>query len=144
MTLSETDFEVSTDRSRINFDFVHKSLSGESYWAEGRAEEITRKAIENSMPFGAYHKNIQVGFARVVTDYATFAWICDVFVAKDFRGKGIGKLLMSAILAHSELQGFKRWVLATKDAQKLYSKFGFTELEFPQRWMEKTVEGYYR
>jgi GNAT superfamily N-acetyltransferase len=95
------------------------------------------RSIENSLPFGIYQGDAQIGFARVVTDYATFAWIADVFVIKEARGKGLSKWLMEAILAHPDLQGFRRWVLSTKDAQGLYRQFGFAELKRPERWMER-------
>lgn len=93
------------------------------------------------MAFGIYRDGAQVGFARVITDYATFAWIADVFILPEHRGQGLSKWLMEVILSHPELQGFRRWVLATKDAQGLYAKFGFKELLKPDRWMERAGEG---
>jgi GNAT superfamily N-acetyltransferase len=138
------DYLISTDMARLDFDVIHGYLSGESYWAKGRSIETIRRSVENSLAFGIYKEDRQVGFARVVTDYATFAWIADVFVLEEFRGAGLSKWLMEVMLAHPELQGFRRWVLATKDAHGLYRQYGFTELLWPQRWMErhdpKTVE----
>jgi GNAT superfamily N-acetyltransferase len=131
------DYLISTDRARLDWDAIYGYLSGESYWAKGRSMETIRRSVENSLPFGIYKGERQVGFARVVTDYATFAWIADVFVLEEFRGHGLSKWLMDVMLAHPELQGFRRWVLATKDAHGLYHQYGFTELLRPERWMER-------
>lgn len=130
-------FELSDDRTRLDIKLIHEYLSTESYWAIGRDIEAVERSIENSLPFGVYKDNAQVGFARVLTDYATFAWIADVFILKEYRGLGLSKWLMEVILAHPDLQGFRRWVLATKDAQELYRKYGFKELKRPERWMER-------
>jgi GNAT superfamily N-acetyltransferase len=96
-----------------------------------------QRALDNSLNFGLYKHNLQIGFARVVTDYATFAWIADVFVLPDYRGCGLSKWLMEVILSHPELQAFRRWVLTTKDAHSLYARFGFIPLHRPERWMER-------
>ncbi len=133
------EFSISTDRNRLQIDAIHKFLAEESYWAKERTPEQTNKAIENSLPFGIYKDGNQIGFARVVTDYATFAYIGDVFILEEFRGKGLSKWLLDIIVSHPELQNFRRWILATKDAHSLYEKFGFTKLKFPIRWMEKTA-----
>ena len=131
------DYTISTDKARLDLKMIHAYLSQESYWAKGRSVETIKRSIENSLAFGIYKGERQVGFARVLTDYATFAWIADVFVMEEFRGQGLSKWLMEVMLAHPQLQGFRRWVLATKDAQGLYQKFGFTELLKPERWMER-------
>lgn len=128
---------ISNDRTKLDLPLIHHFLSSESYWAGGRPIEVVARSIENSLPFGMYRGNEQIGFARIVTDYATFAWIADVFIVKQERGKGLSKWLMEVILAHPDLQGFRRWVLATKDAQGLYKQFGFAELKRPERWMER-------
>lgn len=130
------EYTISTDRARLDFDVIHDFLD-QSYWAAGRAVETIRRSVENSLPFGVYRGARQIGFARVLTDYATFAWIADVFIIEEFRGRGLSKWLMETILAHPELQGFRRWVLATKDAHGLYRQFGFNELKRPERWMER-------
>ena len=130
------DFTISTDKSRLDLDVIHGFLNT-SYWATGRSMETVQRSIENSIPFGVYKGDDQVGFARVITDYATFAWIADVFILDSVRGQGLGKWLMEVILEHPELQGFRRWVLATKDAHELYRRFGFSELRIPERWMER-------
>ena len=132
----KNEYTISTDKSRLDIGVIHNFLDT-SYWAAGRSVETIRRSIDNSLPFGIYTGDAQVGFARVITDYATFAWIADVFVLDQHRGKGLSKWLMDVILSHPELQGFRRWVLATKDAHELYRKFEFTELTRPERWMER-------
>ena len=136
-TWQRDQYTISTDRARLNLDLIHNYLSSESYWATGRAREVVERSIENSLPFGIYQGADQVGFARIVTDYATFAWVADVFVMPEHRGLGLSKWLMEVIITHPELQGFRRWILATKDAHGLYEKFGFTQLRRPERWMER-------
>jgi len=134
-------YEISTDPGRLDVAFIHQFLSESSYWATGRPIEVVRRSIEHSLPFGIYWNGTPAGFARVITDYATFAWIADVFVVPEHRGRGLSKWLMEVILAHPRLQGFRRWVLATKDAQGLYAKFGFEPLLRPERWMERAGVG---
>ena len=143
MECQNGEFTVSTDRNRLQIDAIHKFLSEESYWARERAREQTITAIKNSLPFGVYKGKNQIGFARVVTDYATFAYLGDVYIVEEFRGLGLSKWLMEVIVNHPELQGFRRWILATKDAHGLYEKFEFTGLKFPERWMEKTAPNAY-
>jgi GNAT superfamily N-acetyltransferase len=130
------EYTISTDKTRLVINVIHSFLNT-SYWAAGRSVETIRRSIDNSIPFGIYKDNQQVGFARVITDYATFAWIADVFVLEPHRGQGLSKWLMEVIISHPELQGFRRWVLATKDAHELYRRFGFIELTRPERWMER-------
>jgi GNAT superfamily N-acetyltransferase len=131
------EYLISTDKLRLNLEVIHDFLSNKSYWAQGRSFEVIKRGIENSLNFGIYQKGQQVGFARVVTDYATFAWLADVFVLEEHRGQGLGKWLIEVILSHPRLQGFRRWALATKDAHELYRNFGFDELNRPERWMER-------
>ena len=128
---------VSDERSRLDVSVIHKFLSTESYWATGRSMETVQRTIDNSLVFGLYRGSEQIGFARVVTDYATFAWLADVFVLKQFRGLGLAKWLLEIIVSHPELQGLRRWVLGTRDAHSLYRRFGFTELKSPDFWMER-------
>jgi GNAT superfamily N-acetyltransferase len=130
-------FHISTDKNLLDFEMIYSYLSEDSYWANGVQAETLRKAIENSLCFGVYKQNIQVGLARVVTDKATFAYICDVFILSEYRGLGLSKWLIQTILEHPELQGLRRWSLATADAHGLYSQFGFTQISRPERWMEK-------
>jgi len=135
--------EISTDKSRLDIDMIQRFMIEESYWAQNRTSEQTRIAIENSICFGVYSDGQQIGFARVVTDRATFAYVGDVFVLDEFRGRGISKKLMENMLAHPDLQGLRRWILATRDAHGLYSQFEFTPLKFPERWMERAAPGAY-
>lgn len=131
------EYTISTDPARLDLGVVHRYISEESYWGRGRAVEVVRRAVENSLPFGIYRGDETVGFARVVTDYATFGWVADVFVLPEHRGLGLSKWLMEVILSHPELQGFRRWLLATKDAHGLYRRFGFQDLRRPERFMER-------
>ena len=130
------EFEISTDPARIDLAVVHAFLTS-SYWAAGIPLETVERSIRNSLCFGIYTGNRQVGFARVITDRATFAYLGDVFVLPEYRGQGLAKWMMECIVAHPELQGLRRWSLLTRDAHELYSQFGFTELKSPQRWMER-------
>jgi GNAT superfamily N-acetyltransferase len=137
------EFTISTDRNRLQIEAIHKFLSEDSYWAQNRTREQTERAIKNSLPFGVYKGENQIGFARIVTDYATFAYLGDVYILEEFRGLGLSKWLMETIVNHPDLQGFRRWVLATRDAHALYEKFGFHELVHPERWMEKPAPDAY-
>jgi GNAT superfamily N-acetyltransferase len=134
------DYSISTDRARLDVPAVHEFLSTESYWARGRDFEKVRRAVENSLPFGLYKGGRQIGFARVVTDFATFAWLADVYVLGEFRGEGLGKWLVEVVLSHPELQHLRRWILGTRDAHELYRQFGFAEIERPEFYMHK-IEG---
>jgi GNAT superfamily N-acetyltransferase len=131
------EYTISTDNKRLDIGGIHDFVSNQSYWAQGRAIETMQRALDNSLNFGLYKNNQLIGFARVVTDYATFAWIADVFVLSEHRGLGLSKWIMEVILSHPELQGLRRWVLATKDAHGLYARFGFIPLHRPERWMER-------
>jgi GNAT superfamily N-acetyltransferase len=128
--------QITTDPAAIDFDVVHGFLSREAYWCRGVPAETLRKAIANSLCFSALAEGAQVGFARVVTDRATYAYLCDVFVVPDARGEGVGKALMDAVLAHPDLQGLRRFALATADAHSLYARYGFETLSRPERFME--------
>ena len=142
-TIDRDEFSISTDRSLLDIDVIQDFLATESYWAQNRDIAKTLTAIENSICFGVYHQGRQVGFARVVSDLATFAYIGDVFVLSDYRGRGLSKWLMETIIAHPDLQGLRRWVLATRDAHGLYAQFEFAALRYPERWMEKTAPDAY-
>ncbi|HEX6279633.1 MAG TPA: GNAT family N-acetyltransferase [Pyrinomonadaceae bacterium] len=137
------DLILSTDKALLDVEEIHRFLTEEAYWARERTIEQTKTAIENSICFGIYHDRRQVGFARVVSDKATFAYLGDVFVNEEYRGRGLSKWLMQTIVEHPELQGLRRWVLATRDAHGLYKQFDFSELRFPERWMEKTAPNAY-
>ncbi|HEX3153251.1 MAG TPA: GNAT family N-acetyltransferase [Candidatus Angelobacter sp.] len=133
---SKGDYEISTDPARIDAVTVHEFLTN-SYWAKGISLETVKKSIENSISFGLYFGRQQVGFARIISDLATFAYLGDVFIVPDYRGRGLSLWLMECITSHPDLQGLRRWTLATKDAHGLYAKFGFTPLKRPDAWMEK-------
>ena len=126
---------VTTDRSLLDLDMIHGFLS-RSYWARGIPRELVARAIEHSLCFGAFVDGAQVGFARVITDHATFAYVSDVFVLESHRGRGVGKSLMAAIRSHPELQGLRRWTLFTRDAHALYRQYGFREARYPERLLE--------
>jgi GNAT superfamily N-acetyltransferase len=135
-THPDGEFEISTDPSRIDLPLVHGFLTA-SYWAKGIPEQTVRRSIEHSLCFGVYCGSRQVGFARAVSDYATFAYLADVFVLEEFRGRGLAVWLMQCIMDHPDLQDLRRWSLLTRDAHGLYRKFGFQELPAPERWMER-------
>jgi len=137
------EFVIDTDTSKLQIDAIQVFLENESYWARTRTREQTEAAIANSICFGLYHRGRQIGFARVVSDQATFAYLGDVYVIDEYRGRGLSKWLMETIIAHPELQGLRRWVLATRDAHGLYAKYGFKSLVFPERWMERAAEDAY-
>ena len=130
------DVVISDDRARLDRPLIHRFLSERTYWSPGVPREIVERAIDNSLCFGVYRASAQIGFARVVTDYATFAWLADVFILEEERGKGLSKKLVAAILAHPRLQGFRRFLLGTLDAHGLYAQFGFTPIKDPERFMD--------
>ncbi len=127
--------EISTERARMDVDVIHRYLSEESYWAKGIPREVVERSIANSLCFGAFDDGVQIGFTRVITDRATFAYIADVFVLPSYRGRGISKRIMQAVMTHPELQGLRRWHLSTRDAHGLYAQFGFAPLDWPDRHM---------
>ena len=134
---------IDTDPSRLQMPVIHGFLK-ESYWAKGIPEGVMRRAIEGSLCFGAYEGERQVGFARIITDGATFAYLADVFVLESHRGRGIAKHLMDAIVGDPRLQGLRRWMLVTRDAHGLYAQYGFRPLPAPDRFMERHDPDVYR
>ena len=122
------EFFITTDSVKINLNTVHQFLSQESYWAKDVPIEIVKRSIENSLCFSVFYKDQQIGFARVITDKATFAYLADVFIIKEYRGRGLSKWLLQTIHAHPELQGLRRWLLGTKDAHDLYTQFGWSSI----------------
>jgi GNAT superfamily N-acetyltransferase len=143
MISKRDNFEIDDDRERLDLDAIHYFLSNESYWARNRSREQTETAIENSICFGVYDSERQIGFARVISDKATFAYLGDVYILDEYRGQGLSKWLMQVIVDHPELQGLRRWVLATKDAHGLYEKYGFHQFVHPERWMERPAPDAY-
>jgi len=144
-------FTIDTDRARVDLDVVHGFLTT-CYWSPGIPREVVKRAIEGALCFGIFHEGArdgdagdpdarpggeQVGFARVITDGATFAYLADVFVLEPWRGRGLSKWLMECVTGHPDLQGLRRWMLATRDAHELYRRYGFTAIENPERWMHR-------
>lgn len=132
----QDEFTISTDPARVDLGVVHRFLTG-SYWAKDVPLETVRRSLAHSLPFGLYRGAEQIGFARVVSDFATVAYVGDVFVLDAWRGRGLSVWLMRTVVAHPDLQGLRRWILLTRDAHTLYEKVGFTPLAAPPRWMER-------
>ena len=129
------EFSISTDRERLSLDVIHGFLTS-CYWAKGIPREVVARSIAHSLCFGIYEGYAQVGFARVVSDFATMAYLGDVFVLESHRGRGLSKWLLECLVEHPALQNLRRWILLTRDAHELYSKFGFAKLKAPERYME--------
>ena len=136
MELKRGEYNISCDAKRLDLGVVHDFLQ-KSYWAPNVSEDVVRRSIEHSLCFGVYRDETQVGFARVITDYATFAYVADVFILEQHRGRGLGKWLIETVVSHPQLNGLRRWILLTRDAHDLYRKYGFTELRNPERFMER-------
>jgi N-acetylglutamate synthase-like GNAT family acetyltransferase len=134
MDFIKDKFYISTEKEKMDIDLIHSFLT-RSYWAEGISKEIVRRSIEGALCFGVFENEKQVGFARMITDRATFAYLADVFIIDEYRGLGLSKWLMEVIMSHPDLQGLRRLMLATRDAHELYKKFGFTSLNNVDRWM---------
>ena len=129
------NFTISTDPARLDLDTISDFLT-RAYWALGRPRERTERALANSLVFGLYDGNKQIGLARVVSDYAIFAYLCDVFIHEEYRAHGLGKWLIETVMSHPDLQGLRRWTLATRDAHGLYRQFGWNDMQNPEKWME--------
>ena len=140
-TVEKNNYIISTDKNKIDIDYVHGVLS-QSYWSPGVPIQVVKKAIKGSLCFGVYYRDKQVGYARMITDKATFAYLADVFIDENYRGNGLGKWLVETILAHPQLQGLRRILLATKDAHKLYEQYGFTSINNPERYMVYNPSAY--
>ena len=133
--IQQGEFRISTDKAQLDVALIHRYLCYESYWARNIPRALVEKSISGSLCFGVYHHNQQVGFARVITDQATFAYLADVFILETYRGRGLSKWLMQTIMDEPGLQGLRRWLLATLDAHGLYAQFGFAPLDKPERIM---------
>ncbi len=125
---SRGEYVISTDPARLDLDVIYTFLSTQSYWGRERPREVVERSMQHSLPFGLYLADRQIGFCRVVTDYATFAWLADVFVLEEFRGRKLGEWLVQTAVEHPDLQGLRRWLLATRDAHDLYLKYGFKRI----------------
>ena len=132
------EFTISTDPARLDLKVIHDFLST-SYWAAGIPLDTVRQSIEHSLSFGVYRGDQQIGFARIITDYTTFAYLADVFILESERGQGLAKWLVEIIVAHPQLQGLRRWMLATRDARDYYRPFGFRDLAHPE-WLMEIVD----
>jgi GNAT superfamily N-acetyltransferase len=144
MEIIEHGFVFSDDVNRLDRLAIHKYLSTESYWAKGIPLETVNRSIDNALCFGVYKDGEQVGFARWITDKATFGYLADVYVLEPFRGMGLSKKLISLMMFHKDLQGLRRYMLATEDAQGLYAQFGFKPLEHPERMMAVVIKNAYK
>jgi GNAT superfamily N-acetyltransferase len=137
MSTMQSAYTITTDHSQLDLPLIHRYLSEDSYWSKGIPMEIVRRSIENSLCFGVFQDENQVGFARVISDFASFAYLADVFILPEHRGQGLSKMLLQSIHEHPEFQGLRRWMLATADAHGLYRQFGWKELAAPERFMER-------
>ena len=135
-------YTISTDPARLDIGVIHNFLA-ESYWAKNMPRNLVERMIRHSLNFGVYHRGAQVGYARVISDYTTFAYLADVFIVPEHRGKGLSKALVGTILAHADLQGLRRWMLVTLDAHGIYESFGFKPVAHPERHMEIHRAGMY-
>jgi len=143
MNLTKGQYSITTDQQRLDIDAIHAFLS-RSFWAEAIPKELVRKSIANSLCFGVFDGGSQVGFARVVTDRATFAYLCDVYILESHRGRGLGKWLIETVMAHPDLQNLRRFQLVTRDAHGLYAPHGFAAPADPQWQMEIFRPGLYQ
>ncbi|WP_100610902.1 GNAT family N-acetyltransferase [Confluentibacter lentus] len=131
--------EISTDKSKLQIEVIHQFLTN-SYWAKGRTVDDVKKTIEHCLCFGVYLEDKQIGFARIATDYTVFAYLMDVFISPEYRGKGYSKKLVQTIIENPELQSCTVWMLKTADAHGLYKQFGYTELKYPEKLMERLLK----
>ncbi|MES2774333.1 MAG: GNAT family N-acetyltransferase [Bacteroidota bacterium] len=144
LSFHKNDYLISTDPALLNQEYIHHYLSTQSYWAENIPQDVVSRSIDGSCCFGMYQNDQQIGFARVVTDYATFGYLCDVFIDEAFRGRGLSKWMMEVIHNHPQLQGFRNWTLGTRDAHGLYEQFGYTVHPEPHRMMRKNDPDVYK
>ncbi|TJY35968.1 GNAT family N-acetyltransferase [Pontimicrobium aquaticum] len=133
----KSEYTISTDKNKLDISGIHEFLSNETDWSKGIPLDTLKVSIENSLNFGLYYKGKQIGYARIISDYSTIAYLGDVFVLKEYRGNGLSKWLINEIIEHPNLQGLRRWILLTDTAEWLYKKFGFNQLLNPESYMEK-------
>ncbi|HEY8732971.1 MAG TPA: GNAT family N-acetyltransferase [Puia sp.] len=136
LTIYKNDYCISTDKTKLDLKAIHAFLSTKAYWCLNISYETVKKAAENSLNFGIYNNNKQIGYARIISDFSTIAYLGDLYIIDEFRGIGLSKWLMETIMSHSELQGLRRWILLTGDAHGLYRQFGWTDIADPAKWME--------
>ena len=143
MDSTKNGFTISTNKEKLDVDLIHSFLNG-TYWAEGIQKDTIRRSIEGSLCFGVFENDKQIGFARMITDKATFAYLADVFIIEEYRGRGLSKWLMEVIMSHPDLQRLRRMILVTKDVHGLYKQFGFVPLINVERWMQKLDPDVYK
>lgn len=143
LILQKGDFFISTEKSKLDIDSIHEFLSTKAYWCLNIPKTTVEKAVAHSLCFGVYHNEKQIGFARVISDYATIAYLGDVYILEEYRGQGLSKWLVESIMTHPELQGLRRWILLTGDAHELYRQFGWTNIADPSKWMEVHIRNVY-
>ncbi len=136
ITLQKGDYSITTDKTKLDLEVIHHFLSTQAYWSKNMPFEKVKQGVENSLNFGLFFKEQQIGYARIISDFSTIAYLGDVFVLPEYRGKGLSKWLMHEIMTHPNLQGLRRWILLTGDAHGLYKQFGWTEITNPDKWME--------
>lgn len=145
MEWQKDQYVISTDKSKLDVGLIHHFLYTTAYWAIGRPMDTVRKSIDNSLCFGLFDGEKQVGFSRLVTDYATFGWLCDVFILPSHRGRGLGKWLLQSIMEHPDVKYLRRIILSSRDSQEFYQKAGgFQPLLYPSNWMEKFTDAPFR
>jgi GNAT superfamily N-acetyltransferase len=135
ITISKDEFCISTDKTKLDVDSIHGFLSTKAYWCLNIPKDTVQKAIQNSRCFGVYQNKKQIGFARVISDFSTIAYLGDVYILEEYRGKGLSKWLIETIMSDPNLQGLRRWILLTADAHGLYRQFGWTNIGEPDKWM---------
>jgi len=135
-TIVRDEYILSTDKEKLDLDAIHHFLSREAYWSLNIPRATVEKSIQHSLCFGLFYKDQQIGFARVISDYASIAYLGDVYVLESHRNRGLSKWLMETVMGHPDLQGLRRWILLTGDAHELYRKYGWTDLADPSKWME--------
>lgn len=136
ITIYKDNFCISTDKSKLDIDTIHQFLSTKAYWCINIPKDTVQTSIQHSLCFGVYQDHKQIGFARIISDFSTIAYLSDVFILDEYRGQGLSKWLIKNIMIHPGLQGLRRWILLTGDAHGLYRQFGWTEIADPTRWME--------
>ena len=136
MNVYKDDFYISTDKTKLDIETIHEFLSTKAYWCINIPKDKVQTAIQNSLCFGVYQDKKQIGFARIISDFSTIAYLGDVFILEEYRGKGLSKWLMENIMNYPSLQGLRRWILLTGDAHSLYRQFGWTDIADPTKWME--------
>ncbi|MDO6431508.1 GNAT family N-acetyltransferase [Flavitalea sp. BT771] len=136
ITAIKDDYLITTDKTKLDVQFIHHFLSTEAYWSKDIPLDTVQHSIRNSLNFGVYHLDKQVGYARIVSDFATVAYLGDVFIIPAHRGKSLSKWLMEQVMGHPDLKGLRRWILLTRDAHALYSQYGWQSIASPDRWME--------